>query len=129
MDLKGDITDKKNSVKWRYTRNGPSTCSPIRVGVRLMFVSDKGVVTCIDSRNGKRLWVKRVGGNFCASPIAADGLVYFFDRDGKATIFRAGDKPEVVATNKLNEGMMASPSVIGGRLLLRTTSHLYCIGK
>lgn len=124
-DGSGDITD--SHIEWIYGRNGPSTASPVLVDNRLMFVSDKGVLTCLNARNGKELWKERLGGNFCATPLAAGGLVYWFDRDGKATVIQANDQYEEVAVNELEEGLMASPAAAGNALYLRTTSYLYCI--
>ena len=120
---KGDIT--KTNVVWKYDRNGPSTPSPIIVNGLLMFVSDKGVATCLDAKSGKELWKERIGGNYCASPIAANGLVYFFNREGQATVVRASSQYAAVATNKLEGGFMASPAVIGNSMFLRSRTHLY----
>ena len=127
LGKRGDITDKH--VAWKYPRNGPAMASPVLSGGRLLFVSNRGIVTCINAKTGKGIWTKRIGGNFSASPIVAGKLAYFFDRAGKATVIEVGDKPKVVAVNKLKEGMMASPSVLGDRLVLRTRGHLYCVGK
>ena len=123
----GDIT--KTHVVWKHTQNGPATTSPVVVNGRLLFVSDKGIVTCLDARSGKQLWRERLGGNFCASPIVAGGLVYFFSRAGHSSVVKprvAGGMHEV-ARNVLDEGLMASPAVAGDSLFLRTTNFLYCI--
>ena len=124
---KGDVT--KSHVKWVYSQNGPSTPSPIVVVGQLLFVSDKGILSSISTKTGELQWKKRIGGNFSASPIVANGLLYLFDRSGKATILRPVDSAEVLAVNELDEGLMASPAVSGNALLLRTPSYLYCIEK
>lgn len=123
----GDVTDLH--VEWVYSQNGPSTPSPIVVEDRLLFVSDNGILSSISVETGELHWKERIGGNFSASPIASNGLVYVFDREGKTTIVRPSDSAEVVAVNELDEGLMASPAVSGNALVLRTPSYLYCIGK
>ena len=114
MDGQGDVTE--SHVQWIHERNGPSTPSPLLVDGQLLFVSDNGVLSALNEVTGQLDWRLRIGGNFCASPLAAGGFVYLFDRDGKATVIRPGegDEPEIVAKNKLDQGLMASP-VVGGR--------------
>jgi outer membrane protein assembly factor BamB len=70
-----------------------------------------------------------VGGTHSASPLLADGRVYFFAEDGKATVIEAGRSFRVLAENHLNEGFMASPAVAGQTLFLRTRTHLYAIAE
>ena len=94
------------------------------------MVNDGGIVTCVDA-------VKRRGGlartrstdSYSASPIAADGRIYFFSEDGKATVIAAGREFKVLAENSLDAGFMASPAVDGRALYLRTKTHLYRIRK
>jgi hypothetical protein len=62
-----------------------------------------------------------------ASPVAAAGRLYLVDRDGTTVVVKVGDKAEVLATNKLGEGVDASPAVVGKQLFLRGEKHLYCI--
>ena len=126
-DGQGDVSD--SHVAWIYSQNGPSTPSPVVLDDQLLFISDKGILSSVNVETGKQLWRRRIGGNFCASPIVANGLVYLFDRAGKTTIIRAGNSPQVVAVNELDEGLMASPAVAGNALFLRTSSFLYCLEK
>jgi len=66
-----------------------------------------------------------VGGKFAASPVYADGRIYWFDRSGLATIIKPGRELKVIATNKLEDESMASPAVSGKALYLRTLTNLY----
>ena len=128
IDGQKDITD--SGVKWVFKRGGPATTSPVHLTGQLIFVTDNGVVVSLNEDSGKLNWRKRIGGNFCASPIIVGALMYLFDRDGKTSILRvsASDKqPETVAVNQLNSGMMASPLAITETLYLRTKGNLYCI--
>jgi len=125
-DSKGNITETE-SVLWRLKSKVPKTTSPLLIDGLIFFVSDDGIVSCIDSQNGESLWQKRIGGSFSASPIYGDGNIYCCDRDGQTTVVKPGRKFETVATNMLDDGMMASPAVDGRALILRTKSHLYRI--
>lgn len=122
---KGNITD--THVVWKSTKQIPAKPSPLLVGDELYFVSDQGVVTCLNAMTGKEIWQDRVGGNFSASPILADGHIYLIDEDGTTTVLKPGNAKNVIATNKLNEGCMASPAVSGRALYLRTRTRLYRI--
>ena len=48
-----------------------------------------------------------------ASPIAADGRIYFFSDEGPVTVIAAGRKYKELAVNKLDDGFLASPAVAG----------------
>jgi outer membrane protein assembly factor BamB len=91
------------------------------------MVSDDGIINCIDAATGEGVWQKRVSGAFAASPIYGDGRIYFCDQDGQTTVIKPGRKFELLATNTLDDGCMASPAVDGKALLLRTKTHLYRI--
>ena len=86
--------------------------------------------SCLDLETGELRWRERITmdkGDFAASPLVANGLVYFCDPAGNTTVVKAQSKYEVVATNTLKDGFMASPAVLGNTLLLRTKSALYRI--
>lgn len=122
----GDVT--QSHVAWSESRQMPRMPSLLLVRDELYAVSDNGVATCLDARTGQVHWQKRLdGGNHSASPLHADGRVYFFNREGATTVIRAGKTFEKLATNELDSGLMASPAVAGNSLFLRTDSHLYRI--
>jgi hypothetical protein len=62
-----------------------------------------------------------------ASPLAAEGRIYFCDAKGKTTVIAPGDSFQVLAENALADGCMASPAVVGKALILRTKTSLYRI--
>jgi hypothetical protein len=68
-------------------------------------------------------------GEYGASPVYADGHVYFFNKEGKTTVIKHGRTFKVVATNHLGDGFMASPAIVGKSLILRSKTHLYRIEK
>jgi outer membrane protein assembly factor BamB len=119
----GDVT--KTHVAWRTAKGVPNTPSLLLAGDELYMVSDQGVASCLDARTGKAHWSERLGGAFSASPLYADGKIYFQSEDGVTTVVRAGREFEQVAVNRLNERTFASPAAADGALYLRTEGHLY----
>jgi outer membrane protein assembly factor BamB len=103
--------------------------SPLAVGDRLFVVQDNGVARCMNAKTGEEIWTKRLGGDFTASPTLAGNLIFVPDEDGVMHVFKAADRYDPVATNRLGESAFASPVICGGRLYLRTGDRLYCIGS
>jgi outer membrane protein assembly factor BamB len=123
----GDVTE--TNVVWKFDRGVPTTPSILVAGEAVYFVSDNGVATCLDAHTGEVHWTERLGGGFSASPIYADGRIYFTNEDGTTYVVRSGDEYELLATNELGERALASPAVDDGALYLRTASHLWRIGN
>ena len=125
-DGHGEVTESK--VAWRVTRHVPMMPSPVLVSNRLFAVTDDaGTAYCLDALTGADVWRQRIGGKYSASPLAAPGRIYLFDRDGTTVVVEAADSFRVLARNKLKSGCMASAAVAGRALILRTKSHLYRI--
>jgi outer membrane protein assembly factor BamB len=121
----GIVTD--THLAWKYTRVVPKRPSVLVLGDHLFMIDDGGVAACVEAKTGTEIWRDRVGGNYSASPIHADGKIWFFDEDGKGTVIEAGKEFKVLAENKLDAGCMASPAVSGNALFVRTKTHLYRI--
>jgi outer membrane protein assembly factor BamB len=85
------------------------------------------VAVCLEARTGQKVWQRRVGKDYSASPVYADGRLYFFDQEGAAHVLQPGRQPKVLAVNRLDEGCMASPAVAGRALYVRTKTSLYRI--
>jgi arylsulfatase len=124
-DGKGDVTE--THAAWKMTRGAPGLSSPLLVDGRLYLCSDKGAASCVEARTGKVLWQERLGGDMAASPVLAAGRLYFTDVDGKTTVLKPGATFEVLAVNRLDGEVKASPAVVGKALILRTATHLYRI--
>jgi outer membrane protein assembly factor BamB len=82
----------------------------------------------IDAKDGQRLWQERIGGVYSASPVVADGKIYFFGESGETVVLSAGRTPAVLARNKIAGRQLGSPAVSNGRLFIRTDDALYAIG-
>jgi outer membrane protein assembly factor BamB len=121
----GDLTN--TNVEWKCSQGVPTRSSQLLVGDWIFMVSDAGVASCLDAKTGKTLWQKRLEGEFSASPVYADGRVYYFNQTGTTFVVAAEPKFKLLATNTLNAGFMASPAVYEKALFLRTKTHLYRI--
>lgn len=120
----GDIT--KNIV-WRTTKAVPKRASQLLIGDLLFMMNDGGVASCLDAPTGKEIWTTRMMGDWWASPLYADGLIYCLSQQGQIPVFKASREFELVADNKLDEGFIASPAVAGKALILRSKGHVYRI--
>ena len=124
---RGDVTN--THVAWKARAGSPRTPSPIAVGDLLYVVNDAGTLTCLEVASGREVWRARLPGNFIASPVYADGMLYFCNQQGKTFVVKPGKKFQLLATNRLEAGCMASPAVSGRALFLRTKTHLYRIER
>ena len=118
----------KPEVLWRYKRQVPNVSSPVLIGNEMYFVSDGGIASCIDAQTGKRHWIERIGKSFWASPVFADGRIYFFSREGKTTVIAPGKTFKKLAVNYLDGKMLATAAAVNGALILRTDKALYRLG-
>ncbi len=120
------LTDGR--IAWRNGRATPLTPSPLVAGDEIYFVSDNGVASCLDARTGKEYWRQRLNGNFSASPVWAEGKIYWLSEDGEMTVIAAGRAFRKLAVNRLDGTFLASPAVAGGAIFLRSDRRLYRIG-
>jgi len=119
----------QSEILWTHPDTTPDSCCTVVANGLLFTMADNGVAMCFDTFTGKQHWKERIGGNFKASPVAADGKVYFLDQKGVCTVVAASDKFEVLATNTIEDETSASPAISDGRIYLRARKHLYCVGK
>jgi outer membrane protein assembly factor BamB len=123
----GDVTE--THVRWKYAGATPDASSPVVVNGLVYMAALSGIVVCLDSETGKELWKERLGEGFRATPLVAQGKIYFFSKEGKATVIEAGREFKLVSQTELGEEIIASPAAAGGSLFVRTKQHLYRIGK
>ncbi len=126
-DGKGDVTD--SHVVWKCNKGMSMKPTPVLVGDLIFASADSGILTCVEAKTGEVVWQERVGGQFSASPIYADGRIYFFNHDPKTFVIEPAREYKPIAVNKLETGFMASPAVAGKAIYLRTKKHLYRVEK
>ena len=124
-DGQGDTTD--TGVVWRFKAHVGPYASPLLVDGLIYTAAEENYVTCLNAATGQIVWTERIGGKYAASPVYADGRLYFFNQQGTTTVLKPGRTFEVLATNSLADGFMASPAVSGKAFFLRTRTHLYRI--
>ncbi|MDI9373592.1 MAG: PQQ-binding-like beta-propeller repeat protein [Verrucomicrobiota bacterium] len=124
-DGRGDITD--TGVAWKFNRRVGIYASPLLVDGLLYTAAAENYLTCVNAATGESVWSERIPGKYAASPIYADGRIYLFNQSGVTTVVKPGRAFEVLATNNLADGFMASPAVSGKAFYLRTKTHLYRI--
>ncbi len=131
----GDISLQKGqtaseAIAWSNDREGTYIPTPVLYRDILYTLNINGILIAYNAATGERLYRARVGGGgaFAASPIAADGKLYFASEDGDVFVARAG--PEYIELGKysMNEVIMATPAISDGTIIIRTLGHLYGIG-
>jgi outer membrane protein assembly factor BamB len=133
----GDITPARGEtqskgVVWSYSKGGPYVTSPLAIDDYLYVPLDRGTLTCYEAQTGKIVYEKeRLGtrNTITASPVVGDGKIYIQTEDGECYVIKQGPKCEILAVNRLDEVFCASPAISGGKLFLRGSKHLYCVGK
>lgn len=129
---RGDVT--KTHRLWTSMK-GSNVSSPIIHQGHLYWMHEGlGVAYCAEALSGKIVYEERVGGrieNIYASPVLADGKIYYIARNGKVVVVAAKPTFEKLAINDLGDRSMfnASPAVAGNHLFIRSDTHLYCIGQ
>jgi outer membrane protein assembly factor BamB len=123
---KGDVT--KTHMVWESKDDVPHVSSMLYVAPHLYSVNESGVAKCFNGATGAVLWRERLAGKFSASPVWADGKVYFLGENGKTTVVEDGPQFKVVAESALGETCCASPAISQGNIFIRTEKTLYCIG-
>ena len=123
----GEIT--RRSVVWKESEATPDTCCPVLWRDLLFTISDNGVAKCYDAYTGNQNWKKRLPGDYKASPVAAEGRIYFLNLHGLMTVVAANDRYDKLAENQLDDETEASPAISNGRIYLRGKKFLYAIEK
>ncbi len=123
----GNATGHQPELVWRFTKQVPAVSSPLLFGNELYMVSDRGIATCLDARSGELLWKERIGKNYWASPMLADGRIHFFDRNSTTTVIQPGRTFQQLAVNRLASEQLATAAAVNGSLLIRTAEAMYCL--
>jgi putative CocE/NonD family hydrolase len=133
---RGDISlaegkTTNDGIAWSVDKGGPYMPTPIVYGDYLYVVSNAGIVTCYEAKTGKQVYKERLGGSggYTASPVAADGRLYFAGEESGVRVVRAGPKFEVLAVNPLGEPCLATPAISDGMIFVRTQHHLLGLAR
>lgn len=141
---KGDITE--SNTLWSG-RDRSRFGTPLVLNNRLYFFSS-GIVSCLDAKTGDEIFQARLessqsdgqggsrfgrgrGGDY-ASPVAANGRIYYVRRNGDIFVLNASDEYELLAVNRLtddSEDFSATPAISGDDIFFRSNRHLYAVGE
>ena len=131
-EAKGNI-DGTNAVAWSLDRDTPYVPSPIVVdGVLYFLKTNSGILFAMDAKTGAPIYQnQRLESvpNVFASPVSADGRIYFPGREGTTIVIKTGKAYEVLATNTLDDGFDASPALVDNEMFLRGYKFLYSISE
>jgi outer membrane protein assembly factor BamB len=106
--------------------------TPLVTGDLLYACGDSGVLVCLDARTGTIHYEERVragGDGFTASPVSDGRHLYLGSEQGDIYVVPVSRQFSVVATNRMDETVMASPALNRGDLLIRTRSQLVAISE
>jgi len=120
-----DVHQTPPAIVWRYADQVPTMSTPLRIDDRIYLISDRSIMSCIDTATGEAIWQQRLRGNCSSSPILADGRIYVGTRGSELVVLEPADTFSVLARNKLDSRIMATPAVIRDSLIVRTEKSLY----
>jgi outer membrane protein assembly factor BamB len=123
---RGDVT--ATHIVWEQRKGAPTQPSLLYVRPHLFAITDGGVAHCYKGETGEIVWEERVGGNHSASPVFADGRIYFLSEAGETVVIVAGPEFRVLARNTIGERCQASMAISQGHIFIRSDKHLFCIG-
>ena len=129
LDKTGDLTGT-DAVLWQNKRGNSYTPSPVLHDGKLYFVSDNGLLSCLNAKTGEPYYQTRLPKpyNFKASPVAANGHLYLSTEEGDVLVVKMGEKFEVLATNTFaGQSFISTPAIADGEIYLRSQDTLYRI--
>jgi outer membrane protein assembly factor BamB len=137
LDAEGDISLERNEtsnryIPWSYPRRGSYQPTPLILGDLLYVADNGGILTCYTAKTGEERYRVEIGGDlssYSASPVAADGRLYFTDEYGTIFVVKAGPEYELLAKNSMGEICMATPAIAGKTLYVRGRRHVFAIGQ
>jgi outer membrane protein assembly factor BamB len=136
LEAKGDITAPELGatnafIAWSHPRKGNYMQTPVVVSDWLFACGDNGLLLCLEARTGHIYYEERVragGDGFTASPVSDGRNLFVASEQGDIYVIPASQSFSVVATNRMDETIMATPALSGGSLLVRTRNQLVAIG-
>ncbi|MBY0587693.1 PQQ-binding-like beta-propeller repeat protein [bacterium] len=129
-EAKGNITATDEGHLWRLPNNTPDVPSPLIHEGIVYLCSEDGVLTTLDAKTGKQIYRERIEpGRYRASPLFADGKIYFVSRKGTVYVVQAGREFKLLAKNAMDEEVSSSLAVADGIIYVRTFNALYAVGK
>ena len=122
----GDVTE--THIAWKSTEDVPKVPSMLYARPFLFLITEGGVAKCLRATTGEVIWRERLDPKYSASPVWAEGRIYFLSEKGTTTVIEAGPEFKIVVRNELDEKCCASPAISQKHIFIRSVHNLFCIG-
>ena len=129
IKLGGQGNVSKTHVAYTLRRATPYVPTPLSLDGRLYLISDNGMASAIEASTGREIWSERLRAEFFGSPVLIDGKIYCPTSKGEMIVIATGDTFKELGRSPLGEGTHSTPCVDGGRIYVKTFTHLVCIGS
>ena len=126
---KGELT--QTEIAWSERKGVPGVPSPLYYNGRLYTLQNGGIVYSRVAKTGELVYSGRVGvpGYYYSSPVAADGRIYISSEEGVVVVLDAGAEFKILATNRLDGAILATPALVDENIYVRTENQLYAFGR
>jgi len=124
--------DRSEALAWSKTRGGTYIPSPLVYRGYLYTNENNGLLVCYDAATGELVYRARIGGTggaYSASPIAADGRLYFTTEEGETFVVQAGPEYRLLAKNRVEGVVLSTPAASDGLLVIRSLEIVYGIAN
>jgi outer membrane protein assembly factor BamB len=115
----------KAEIKHTITRNAPYVPTSLVKEDFVFSISDGGIASAIDLKNGANLWLERLKGNFFASPVCSGEIIFLVSREGKVMTVKANREGlQHLGESTLNDAVHNTPAFSPRGIFFRTFSSL-----
>ncbi len=125
----GGGQQSRDDIVWSFDQGTSDSPTPVVAGELLFMVSNEGIARCLDVHTGRLHWKERLKGGYYASPMVAEGRVYFLNRQGLTTVVSASSRYDRLTENQLDDETIASPATSDGKIFIRGRKWLYCLSR
>lgn len=133
----GDISLKEGQtsnqfVAWSQPRGGTYLPTPVAYEGAIYALTETGILSRFDAKTGAQTYKTRIdpaASAFTTSPWAYNGRLFCLSEEGQTFVIATGEKFQLLHVNELDEMALASPALVGERLLIRTESRLYSVRR
>ncbi len=123
----GDVT--RTRVRWSERGELPDITSPLSDGRLIWTLSTGGMLACRDAESGELQYRHRLPGRYRSSPALVGDSLYLISEAGKSTVIAAEPEFEKIAPGSFGERVYSSPAFAHGRMYIRGTEHIICVGE
>jgi outer membrane protein assembly factor BamB len=118
-------------IVWSKTRSVSYLPTPILYNDLFYTQGDDGRLITYGAYTGEIVYQARIGGTggaYVASPVIADGRIYFTSEECNVHVAAAGPEYRDITSNDMDDVCWATPAISDGLLVIRTLRYVYGIG-